>query len=70
MKSLTTNKSAKAKNDEIIILSFNDKEEDIDQLILEMQEEERLSKENQASELYSEILMLNRISLNSLSRVA
>jgi hypothetical protein len=62
--------SKNLKNDDIIILPFNDTEDDIDQLIKEMQEEELLAKENQAIALYSEIRQVNEIQLEELSRVA
>ncbi|MBA3900447.1 MAG: hypothetical protein H0X62_09605 [Bacteroidetes bacterium] len=76
MKSIITIQRRKSiskskKIDDIIILPFQDTEEDdIAQLLREMQEEKELADENQALCLKAEIKKLKRIRFTELPRVA
>jgi hypothetical protein len=69
MKSVNSTKKKDASSD-LIILPFSSTEENIDQLIIEMQEEENLSRLNASELIMKEIKMINQMNFNQLSRVA
>jgi hypothetical protein len=75
MKSVTlTQKQRKVytpkKAEDIIILPFEDLDDDLEQILKEMREDEMLAEENQAINLMAEIKILNAIRLTELPRVA